>query len=123
MGTGNVISNNTKEWHSSYWQYIRRTITGNIIGLIKASIDADYNTAAGNGRDLASDGIKINSTAITSLTVGAYSGTVSALRNIISSNGGLGLNVADTSASATLTVQNNYYLEPIGPGVQTGAIL
>ncbi|MBL4694591.1 hypothetical protein JKY72_04450 [Candidatus Gracilibacteria bacterium] len=86
------------------------TIAGNYIGLVSADSGSTWTTAAdltdpdGGGSTTAS-GIVIDSTALTSLTIG---GSNAAQRNLITGSPDYGIQIADVGSAIDFTIENTY---------------
>ncbi len=107
FGAGNVISNNTEEGVKLGASVSSASILGNAIGLARGS--GSFTIDAGNGRDGTSDGVEIDSAAMTTLTVGGVGlSTASSKRNVISGNAGEGVDILDMNTGATATFYNNH---------------
>ncbi|MCX6735152.1 MAG: hypothetical protein NTZ25_04580 [Candidatus Peregrinibacteria bacterium] len=102
LGTGNVVANNDVTGIRLDTSSTT-IISGNIMGLIKATIDATYDVAAPN----TIESIRVFSGSPT-LTIGGTSGAnVSSNRNVIATGGGAGIDFRSGS-NAIATIINNY---------------
>ncbi len=105
LAAGNVIANNGSEGVAIGFGGTPSsvTLTGNIIGLIKSTINDPYNVAAGN----TNEGISVSG-GTPVITIGGTAGAnASANRNVISANGG-GI-IFKTANNSAATIINNYF--------------